>query len=336
MREERLTPIGSSGAAPDVALQPGTQPIQFHSPPRLTTELKFSGPVTHRHGQHTWHTHRDYREHQQPIDDEEIAANGAQCPEMTDDILEDGKTPFVRRCVLIAGHPGDDPRIHRALGRTAGVWLEWTDDEVRCAAYRAARQAAAVVRGTAIPATPDEVAALRERYELKLVAIDFAARGDWGQIAELVGHPDHPYWTPTLQTIADATERAAAALADRPDNFFVDHSFHLVGDDEGNDEYWVCQTCEVVDFDKGAIKAPWPCAGALAAQPDLARLNAAIPVGTTVTFRPNGVGDATVTTTRTPVWIAKDGHSYVSVNAYPPQSGAAVRSDSLCIDRASA
>jgi hypothetical protein len=138
-----------------------------------------------------------------------------------------------------------------------------------------------------------------------------------------------------LDEIAERADEQAAERADRPSSVeaALQHGWTRLTEDDGT-VHFECMSCSYLTAtDQGTQRhpAPWPCLVAVEEHPQLRDLNDRCPVGTPVLYRPNGVGDPQYSTTRTPVWVAKDGLAYVSVEAYPPQAGAAMRIADLII-----
>lgn len=162
-----------------------------------------------------------------------------------------------------------------------------------------------------------------EREALKMVAVSMAAGGHWDAgLYDVITNRDHPYWSQTLVEVAELTTHGRTAVARRPD--YADeadprgHRWMNLGPGR-----FVCIKCPSTLRDQSL--AEWPCPGALAIHPSLEHYNRQYPIGTLVWFRPNGVGDLTLSRTRTPVWIGPNDQPYVSVESYPPQAGAAVK-----------
>jgi hypothetical protein len=170
----------------------------------------------------------------------------------------------------------------------------------------------------------DDLSIELEVQRMKAVAVELAVGGHWSQLEGVVGNHEHPYWTPTLEAVAKLTAQPAATAAGRPDGQYGrpadGHTWA-----QPRPGVFVCFQCISGDACDGAQYAPWPCPKAVEDQPALAHYNEYWPVGTVVQFRPNGVGDWTDSRTITPVWLGRDLQPYVSVDAYPPQSGAAVK-----------
>jgi hypothetical protein len=162
-----------------------------------------------------------------------------------------------------------------------------------------------------------------EKERGRLIAVDLAARGFWNDLQTILGNSGHPYWSPALDAVAALTSQPAASAAGRPDSYVPEkHTWS-----QPRPGVFVCLECPrtTPPDDEHGECAPWPCPGALEGKPALAHYNEYWPVGTRVQFRPNGVGDWTDSNTITPVWLGRDLQPYVSVAAYPPQAGAAVK-----------
>jgi len=162
-----------------------------------------------------------------------------------------------------------------------------------------------------------------EKERGRLIAVDLAARGFWNDLQTILGNSAHPYWSPALDAVAALTSQPAASAAGRPDSYVPEkHTWS-----QPRPGVFVCLECprSTPPSDEHGECSPWPCPGALEEKPALAHYNEYWPVGTRVQFRPNGVGDWTDSNTITPVWLGRDLQPYVSVAAYPPQAGAAVK-----------
>lgn len=171
-----------------------------------------------------------------------------------------------------------------------------------------------------------------EQERMKAVAVQLAAEGHWTHVDTVVGNRTHPCWSPALDAVAALAAQPAATAAGRPDG-------HLGRDSDRHDWMsvgggrFVCIACDppgtTLHPSEPQVFATWPCAEAVRLEPSLAHYNSAWPVGTPVTFPPHGVGDPEQSTTSTPVWLGKDHQPYVSVHAYPPARGAALKLSDL-------
>lgn len=178
----------------------------------------------------------------------------------------------------------------------------------------------------------EELRAAREeamQLRMQMVAVESAARGHWSAgLSDIIEQRGHPYWSEALDAVALLAAQPTATAATRPDSLtqseaLVGHTWIDLGE-----QRFVCARCPADPQGEQGMSR-WPCPGALAVQPSLAHYNEQYPIGTLVWFKPNGVGDDTLTRTRTPVWLGPNDQPYVSVKAYPPQAGAAVKLSDL-------
>lgn len=334
-----LTPLGSSGAAPDAPLQPMTanptigEVVDADSKPEQETawldgngRVWVESGISGRRRMHLagWSQGIDLID---PADGTDIRdkmtpliAPLAPPDDLTDDLIAELlHTATVDAAIQL----GFQEEHH------AETWADLTE-EAREHARRVAAHVHTVLRaqfthehGVALQ-TARETA---ERERMKNIAIEMAAGGHWGGgLEEVIGNREHSYWSPALDIVADLSARPAAAVAGRPDGSLPnsgDHYWTVM-----RPGYFVCLACPL-----DGSYAEWPCPAAREAHPSLRHYNDMLPVNSPVLFRPNGVGDPTPSHTRTPVWLGKDDQPYVSVTSYPPQAGAAVKlGDLLGVD----